>query len=279
MNRPMTTGPQAVLVHLQKTAGSTLRGLFLSEYGRESVLNLVGDRRASDARLAAYWASEEDQRRVHAVMGHFLDRDYDFGSEANYVTVLRDPVQRVVSMYYHLQKHGSAHGKGVSLDEFVTADDTRRTVHNFQTRVLAQVGGKSPQHLTHDTLALAKSNLEPFAVVGLTERFDESVLLTRRALSWSRWPFYEPQNVGDRPALADLPDALIATIEERNTLDRDLYRWAAARLDRAVEAAGAAFRAEIACFRLLNSSRGRRVRAVPHRMRRVARSGLQALSR
>src|SRR4051812_32468620 len=104
-------GPQAVLVHLQKTAGATLRAVFIAEYGREAVLNLVGTRRESDALLAAYRASEDEQRRVRAVMGHFLDRDYDFGPDAHYVTMLRDPVQRVVSMYYHLQKTGSDHGK------------------------------------------------------------------------------------------------------------------------------------------------------------------------
>ena len=284
-------GPQVVFVHLQKTAGATLRSLFFSQYRPESLLKLEGERRTSDALLAAYWASAEEQRRVQAVVGHFAGRDWDFGPEARYVTVLRDPVERVVSMYYHLQKHGSEHGKGLSLSEFVTEDDTRGTVHNFQTRVLGQVGGISPPHLTPATLALAKRNLEQrFVVVGLTERFDESVLLMRRALSWSRMPFYEATNVGDRPALADLPEGLVAAIEERNTLDTELHTWAAARLDKAVEAAGAAFRAEVTYFRLLNSGRGRRwragaaktrrrARAVPRRARRVARKGLQVFSR
>ena len=53
---------------------------------------------------------------------------------------------------------------------------------------------KPPPPLTEGDLAQAKRNLDRFLVVGLTERFDESFILIRRALGW-RLPMYERHNV------------------------------------------------------------------------------------
>lgn len=181
------------------------------------------------------------------------------------MTMLRDPVQRVLSLYDYERRYELSRDrmKDVSLSEFVTSEDSRRTIHNFQTRLLGHPGERTPRIATPDTLAMAKRNLaDGFAVFGLTERFDESVLLMRRALEWRHWPFYERGNVAaDRPALSDLPDGLVASITERNELDIELHAWATERFDVTVGAAGAAFGVEVAMFRLMNSDAGRRFRA------------------
>ena len=58
------------------------------------------------------------------------------------------------------------------------------------------------------------------------EQFEESVLLCRSVFGWKN-VFYQKKNVNrQRESLADLPAKTIAAIEERNTLDIDLYAFA-----------------------------------------------------
>ena len=97
----------------------------------------------------------------------------------------------------------------------------------------------------------ARANLDRFLVVGLTERFDESFILVRRALGW-RLPMYAtaerrpgaPARAAQRPAAA--------LITERDRLDVELYRHAQRILAAAIEREGPSFAREVAAFRVLN---------------------------
>src|SRR5262249_36225491 len=87
--------------------------------------------------------------------------------------------------------------------------------------------------VTPSMLDRAKSNLARFAVVGLTERFEESLILLHRVF---RWPLHRlpAHNVGaDRPHRADVGKEALKAIEDRNRYDRDLYRYACELFERA----------------------------------------------
>ena len=105
--------------------------------------------------------------------------------------------------------------------------------------------------VTEDDLARAKQNLDRFLVVGLTERFDESFILIRRALGW-RLPMYERQNVSEAELPAPPTPTAIELIRERNRFDLALYEHAAKLFAAAVESQGPSFRREVAAFRVLN---------------------------
>ncbi len=57
--------------------------------------------------------------------------------------------------------------------------------------------------------------------MGLTERFDESVLLLRRVMGWRTLPFYRSQNVNRKKAPID--DAQKEVIRAFNRYDIELY--------------------------------------------------------
>jgi hypothetical protein len=84
----------------------------------------------------------------------------------------------------------------------------------------------------------AKRNVEEqFSVVGLTERFDESVVLLGQAFGWQNL-VYEPVNVWESPPPAELPPETLRRIEDENWLDRELYEFAKQRFARLVEGQG-----------------------------------------
>ena len=148
--------------------------------------------------------------------------------------MLRDPVARVVSMYGFIRGnpkhwlHDELVRSGMGLREFVeTAADPG--VDNEQTRLIAGIGsgelGQPPSPLGSDALEQAKRNLRTFLVVGLTERFDDSFILLRRALGW-RLPMYMSVNAARSAEGAPVDEGAVAAIRKRNRFDLELYDFA-----------------------------------------------------
>lgn len=104
------------------------------------------------------------------VAGHFLfDRDAfaNFGDRYRFISVLRDPVERMVS-HYNEERRGNY------LDlPFVAYLETNLAWRHATTalRYFSGMAHIEPTHLDH-ALALAKANLRCFAVVGFTENLD-----------------------------------------------------------------------------------------------------------
>ncbi|MEY2422421.1 MAG: hypothetical protein QOI95_2488 [Acidimicrobiaceae bacterium] len=258
-----------IFVHLQKTGGSTLRLIVRRQYAQGEFIGILQPGR--EAQLAAYVASPEARARVRAIYGHLpFAQMQALPIEARYITVLREPIARVVSHHAFAQRQPSrgvgAFTQDMTLEQFVVSQPAARMVHNLQTRVLSRLDVEEP--VTRATLDAAKRNLERhFVVVGITERFDEAVLLMRRVLGWPRWPFYERRNVSPSSVpTAALPADVIASIRERNELDIELYDWAARRFDDVMRASGARARAELVAFRALNSGHGQRLRRAIRRL-------------
>jgi hypothetical protein len=126
-------------------------------------------------------------------------------------------------------------------------------VDNDQTRRISGVEPLFGQcRLEH--LEQAKLNLEKhFAMVGLTNRFDESLLLIMRALKWDKDLYYVPELVNrSRPAIRDIPESVKNIIEEKNKYDRQLFQFASRRLDDKISAQEYSFTSELENFRSSN---------------------------
>ena len=174
-----------------------------------------------------------------------------------YITMLRDPAARVVSGYYFARRrpphslYETIVRNNLDIERFVSGGVTTET-DNGQLRLLTghiddiEIGG-----CTRQLLEQAKTNLiKHFAAVGLTERFDESVLLIKKKLGWNRLPLYEKRNVAEqRPP--ELPKHVLNMIRKHNELDYELYEWAAERFQRELERED--IKAELKKFRVANS--------------------------
>ena len=96
-------------------------------------------------------------------------------------------------------------------------------VDNHQhRRLIAGIGAGEFEgaqgELDASALALAKRNLDGFIAVGLTERFDESLIMIRRALGW-RLPAYMSTNAALSGQPGDPDDGAATAIRERNLFD------------------------------------------------------------
>jgi hypothetical protein len=106
---------------------------------------------------------------------------------------------------------------------------------------------------TQPDLEIAIRHLEEsFSVIGLAERFDESLIMMKRAFRW-RFPYYLNENVTEnRPSRESISAEIRHQIEGINQLDLQLYDYAKARHERQIELAGPQFGQEVDSFRRWN---------------------------
>lgn len=263
-------------LHIPKAAGSTLSQILRRQYGAARVLDsypatfrkkIHGKTGLESARYRYdYFAAlpEGIKRETAVFMGH---EGFGFhqalGRPSTHITILRHPVDRVLSHYYYVRRNRENHlhktvaDGQMSLAEFVTSDISRE-VDNGQTKFLA--GLETPYLVAgeygDEILEAARHNLRAhFAVVGLTERFDESLILLKRTLGWQQWPFYVPANVTQkRPHRQHVDTETTNLICEANQLDLALYHFAQAQFEARLQQQDGSFQKELATFQRLNKA-------------------------
>ncbi len=260
--------PTVVFLHIPKSGGTTLHAIIERQYPSDRIYTVDGAHVRES--IAAFKAlPEAERRRLLVLKGHM-----SFGLHAwlpqpsTYITLLRDPVERAISHYYHILRtpHHTHHPTLVSqngetrmsLHEFVLAG-VSRIVDNGQVRALCGREDVPYGGCTADMLAQAQANIEDyFTLVGFTERFDETLVLLKRAFGW-KVDAYLRRNVGkNRPATDSVPPETLRLLTEMNEFDIALYRYAEERFTAATATMGDSFTADLNRFRRGAALRSRR---------------------
>ncbi|MFQ5947400.1 MAG: sulfotransferase family 2 domain-containing protein [Acidimicrobiia bacterium] len=255
--------PSIIFLHASKTAGTTLRRILVRQYGEEAIFVIDGFDPGQSVR-AFQQLRKDEQRRVEVFVGHMAFGMHRFVPTAcSYITLLRHPVDRLVSHYLYVSRtptnvlHDEVVSHGLSLEKYIRGSKAASVFNDGQTRLLGGHVLRGPDPAaTEATLDAAKRNLVKwFAVAGLTERFDESVLLMSRVFGW-RWPLYAREKVApSRPRREDLAPGAVRAILELNQLDLEFYLFAADRFAQQVAQQGPGFAAQVDRFRALNLRR------------------------
>ena len=176
--------------------------------------------------------SRKQLRKIELFMDHYFYGIHElFDRPVTYLTMLRHPVERTLS---HHQHWVARHGLRTSLRD-VVENNRPASIDNRQTRQI--VGGLNDGRdirevpLDDDLFGLAKEHLRSFEWVGVTEKFDES-LVTLQARFGIRDVSYRRVNVGEgRVRREDVPPDIIRRIENVNRYDDELWRLANQLLD------------------------------------------------
>jgi Galactose-3-O-sulfotransferase len=241
-----------VFIHMPKSAGATLCAILRSQYGEVPWL----DREHLGEGASSLRGQCETPPR--AIAGHMPYGLHDaLGRPCDYLTLVRDPVERIESHYRWVLRHPESphHAElvsaAMSLRDYAVAHSAARFFNDGQTRLLGGTWSDYRGAPTEATLEAAKCNLEEFAFVGLADRFDESVTIMRRRLGW-RWPIYERRNVAPAEDRERTDEGTREAIARCNLLDAELCRWARVRLEGEIARGGRALADELDVLRRLN---------------------------
>lgn len=228
---------QLIFVHIPKTAGTTMGFVLARQYAGKPVYKLY--EHDAPTRFRALPQAERDG--YACIMGHMrfgIHRALS-GQNFTYFTILRDPVQQIVSSYYFFVKQRGNWRydqlKDLSFEEYLVGE--RAGEH--QTRMLTDrqdftVSTRINEPLPPEALDAAKHNLKTyFSVVGLMEEFDMTLLLLQRALGW-RNIHYVQRNVNQARPKTVTPE-MLALIEHHAQTDLALYAFAKTYFQEQVE--------------------------------------------
>jgi hypothetical protein len=255
--------PKIIFLHIPKTAGMSLNGLFVRNYRGRPQFNALIKEVTEEKWLACLErirsTPREELERYAVFKGHIIYGLHEvLPGPAEYITFLRDPVKRLVSHYkmnYRLHSFPPDHQLDPSRSDWNLGAYPAflRYLDNYQTRALSGLDFQIPfGACSEEHLKVAKANMDRhFKFVGLTEEFDLSLMLLRHVCGWG-WRYYVPDNVAPDKSIQIAPDVTEA-LRRLNRFDLELYRYAKQRFDRLVESYGWKLQVELKAYRLGNS--------------------------
>jgi hypothetical protein len=263
-----------IFLHVPKTAGTTMLHILNRVYAMERRCLLYPDQTPIAESLAALNADQK--LKLQLLAGHVrFGVDKVFTQEARYFTILRDPVERIISTYHHIRREyrvgfrSALHEKAISstLHEYIVYLSTTINQCNGMTFQMAgdhtnfdklrrNDEGRLPD-VPAEAFDIAKHNLATrFDVVGLTERFDESLILLKNTFGWRNIYHYDRNTTSQTERVVLLPET-IELIKQTNQLDMDLYAFGKQLFEKQVTAQGPSFEQQCLSFKRRNRIVGR----------------------
>ncbi len=239
-----------IFLHIPKTAGTTLNRIIESQYSPFSVFTMDPFRiRATAERFKRL--SVARRRRLRVVRGHLLYGLHAFLPQgATYVTLLREPVARVVSAYHFILRrplhplHRKLRREKLKIEDCLRLFPQRQ---NLQCKFIAGVDDGTIEGTR--LLEIAKQNLaKSFSVIGITERFEESLVLMAETFGW-QIPVYGNCKVAKKQPPLD--EVAAEAIREHNRLDLELYEFGKGLFEESLQKKAGEVREGIATLRAL----------------------------
>ncbi len=224
-----------IFTHIPKTSGTS----FMRTVVEPNILSssIYRYRRISDF-------IHDNLKQYTVVAGHVPYGLHHFTNrKVEYITFLRDPIDRAVSFYYFIKaadkniyKHPLRdYADSVTLKEFYE----NRKFQNQQTRFIAGFFSDrlypivSHTTLEKQILKSAINNLKNnYTCFGILEEFEKSNAIFQKKFGWKKTVKVAPQKrTGKRPKISELDHETLQSLRQNNSLDLQLYEFACKHFD------------------------------------------------
>jgi hypothetical protein len=226
-------------IHVMKTGGTSFAIHHLGKAFAEDAVfpNAVDDETSYLLDTSPYWRvgalrglDDERWSRTQAVRAHypFCARHLMPPGDLTVLTVLREPVDRVVSYLRHCQRYHPNHQQMTFEQIYEERGWIEGFATNHQTKVFSMGEDDDPRFcyqpmvVDEHRLDVAKANLATLDLIGTQERFTEFVDECGRRYGWPTTRGKRQRKSAGFPAHASLR----RRIEADNEIDIEFYRFA-----------------------------------------------------
>lgn len=239
-------GTFVAYIHIQKCAGMTmlhiLRKVFHSEW--RILKDRISSRLLPKKRLTLQESLQSKRHHDRYFQGHCCyGVDRLLPKPCTYFTVLRHPEERLVSLYNYSRVNTHAyyhqHAKDKTLEEFLLGTELME-LDNGMCRFIAGdaedffINRTEYGNCDENLFKRAKTNIDlHFTYVGITERFNESLVLLSKLLNISpKKLYYRSRNITKTDSRSKaVPKNISQAIKEHNQYDYQLYAYALRRFE------------------------------------------------
>ena len=199
------TEPLYVSLHVPKTGGITFRKILEQKFGDR--LQLAYDKSEG-------WPIVSNPACIH---GHGVFKDFSDitakHAEVRWITFLRDPLCSAISHYFFMKKYSLQNPNMKFVDRGLEVWLNHKETFQWP----------DPPGYNHNRYQgwFEKRPIDQYDFVGLTEQFDESLVLLYHLFRWESL-FYKSDNVGGYNP-PDPSEEVVATFRELNAEDYLIY--------------------------------------------------------
>ncbi|EFA80655.1 hypothetical protein PPL_06238 [Heterostelium album PN500] len=244
-----------IFIHIPKTAGTSLVELFKANEIAERLYHTISHPQIQD--IPGLASKTSIFGHIHFGLHlYYEDTDPSLVAERpdglikySYLTWFRDPVDRIISHYFFLRDSRDHPAHGISMIYNISEWIEKSPIgDNEQTRRI--LGSSRNEKFTDESIEIALHHLKySMKFVGLTERFDESVVLMSHFTGFKNISFPKT-NIGKQRTKVDVPDEIRRLIAEKNWMDVIIYNRAKEIFEKQIDMIGRDFiNAEVDYYR------------------------------
>jgi hypothetical protein len=226
-----------IYIHIPKNAGTTFNSILINNF-KNKYYDFHTDRNGNFLSQQELVDLINDQKNNTAVISGHDIRPYEIddkvGIKLDYITFIRDPIGRAISLYYHERAHSNKnHISQYSFKEYIKERPSHdNAISNWQTFNIVD----------DSKFESAKTKLDNFVFVGLVEEFDKSLILLQKVIKEKLHInnfniIYTKKNVSRNKKIdkQNLDRSVIETLTELNQEDHKLYSYAKCKLSGSIK--------------------------------------------
>ena len=227
-------------IHIRKTAGTVIYSLLKQQFKEEDVCPYRSEFELKIELPINAFLSTISQYRM--ISGHYYTFGKQLDPEYKIVTFLRNPIDRTISAYNHIQNapRDRFHDKlkGLTLCEALRSNLAELELRNGQTRYLVGNAGYDHNNLDDASVSIAKSFIDQLFFVGIQELMEPSIqrlALLLQIDAPQRIPRVNTKITESGIKVSDLSTDEIDLLREYNAYDFQIYQYAREKFEQTID--------------------------------------------